>query len=83
MSSEYETYREPRVLLCVTGGVAAYKACEVLRLLQKAGCDVRVAMTQDSLEFVGKVTFEALSGHEVATSLYGFGDSSIPHIMLS
>ena len=83
MSSEYETYREPRVLLCVTGGVAAYKACEVLRLLQKAGCDVRVAMTQDSLEFVGKVTFEALSGHEVATRLYGFGDSSIPHIMLS
>lgn len=83
MSSEYETHREPRVLLCVTGGVAAYKACEVLRLLQKAGYDVRVAMTQDSLEFVGKTTFEALSGHEVATSLYGFVDSPIPHIMLS
>ena len=72
-----------KVLLGVSGGIAAYKACEVLRGLQKAGCDVRVMMTEDATRFVGEVTFEALSGHAVATSLYGFKESSIPHIMLS
>ena len=61
-----------KVLLGVSGGIAAYKACEVLRGLQKAGCDVRVMMTEDATRFVGEVTFEALSGHAVATSLYGF-----------
>lgn len=72
-----------KVLLGVTGGIAAYKACEVLRGLQKAGCDVRVMMTEDATRFVGTVTFEALSGHPVATGFYDFAESSIPHIMLS
>lgn len=71
------------VLLAVSGGIAAYKAVEVMRELQKSGCDVRVCMTEDSLRFVGKVTFEALSGHEVATGFYDFAESAIPHIMLA
>ena len=70
-----------RVLLVVCGGIAAYKACEVLRGLQKADCDVRVLMTQDATRFVGEVTFEALTGHAVLTSLYGNAESAIPHIM--
>ena len=49
------------VLLAVCGGIAAYKACEVLRALQRAGRDVRVVMTEDATRFVGTVTFEALS----------------------
>lgn len=69
-----------RVLLCVTGGIAAYKACEVLRGLQKAGCAVRVAMTADAQRFVGKVTFEALSGAPVLVDLYGHEGDPIPHI---
>ncbi len=73
----------PRVLLCVTGGIAAYKACEVLRGLQKAGCDVRVAMTESARRFVGEVTFEALSGAPVAFDLFGHAESAIPHIQLS
>lgn len=73
----------PRVLLCVTGGIAAYKACEVLRGLQKAGCDVRVAMTESARQFVGEVTFEALSGAPVAHDLFGHEESAIPHIQLS
>ena len=72
-----------KVLLGVSGGIAAYKACEVLRGLQKAGCDVRVMMTEDATRFVGEVTFEALSGHPVATSLYGYPESAIPHITLA
>ena len=75
--------RAPRVLLAVCGGIAAYKACEVLRGLQKVGCDVRVTMTEDAARFVGAATFEALSGAPVATSLYGHPGSAIPHIELA
>jgi phosphopantothenoylcysteine decarboxylase/phosphopantothenate--cysteine ligase len=59
-----------RILLCVTGGIAAYKACEVLRLLQAEGAEVRVAMTAAAAEFVTPLTFETLSRNEVATSLF-------------
>ena len=75
--------RRPHVLLAVCGGIAAYKACEVLRGLQKAGCDVRVTMTEDAERFVGAATFEALSGAPVATSLYDYPGSAIPHIELA
>ena len=78
-----EAGRRPRVLLAVCGGIAAYKACEVLRGLQKAGCEVRVTMTADASKFVGAATFEALSGAPVATSLYGHPGSAIPHIDLA
>ena len=84
MSAEKIEQREkPRVLLAVCGGIAAYKACEVLRGLQKAGCEVRVTMTADAERFVGTVTFEALSGAPVATSLYDYPGSPIPHIELA
>ena len=72
-----------RILLAVCGGIAAYKACEVLRGLQKAGCEVRVTMTEDATRFVGAATFEALSGSPVATSLYDYPGSAIPHIELA
>ena len=75
--------RSPKVLLGVSGGIAAYKACEVLRGLQKAGCEVRVAMTESATRFVGTVTFEALTGHAVATDVFTYRESSIPHISLS
>ena len=78
-----EAGRRLRVLLAVCGGIAAYKACEVLRGLQKAGCEVRVTMTADAEKFVGAATFEALSGAPVATSLYGHPGSAIPHIDLA
>ena len=72
-----------RVLLAVCGGIAAYKACEVLRGLQKAGCEVRVTMTEDAARFVGPATFAALSGAPVATSLFEYPGSAIPHIELA
>lgn len=71
------------VLLAVTGGIAAYKACEVLRALQKAGHEVRVTMTADAEQFVGPVTFTALSGSPVADDLYTHPTTPIPHIELS
>ncbi len=73
----------PRVLLVVCGGIAAYKAVEVLRGLQRAQCDVRVLCTRDALEFVGAATWEGLVHHRVSTSLYEDAHSTIPHIELA
>lgn len=78
-----EDKNTPHVLLCVCGGIAAYKAVEVLRLLQKRGCEVRVAATDDALKFVGAATWEGLCHREVTTSLYEDPYSRIPHIDLS
>lgn len=59
-----------RILLGVTGSIAAYKACEMLRLLQREGAEVRVMMTASAQEFITPLTFETLSGHEVITDLF-------------
>ncbi|MFY9220859.1 MAG: bifunctional phosphopantothenoylcysteine decarboxylase/phosphopantothenate--cysteine ligase CoaBC [Candidatus Nanopelagicales bacterium] len=58
------------MLLGVSGGIAAYKACTVLRLLRESGHEVRVAPTEAALRFVGAPTWEALSGHPVTTSVW-------------
>ncbi len=72
----------PVVLLGVTGGIAAYKAAELLRGLQKAGMDVRVAMTKAATRFVGPMTFETLSAHPVRLDEISelTADSRITHI---
>jgi phosphopantothenoylcysteine decarboxylase/phosphopantothenate--cysteine ligase len=59
-----------RIVLGVSGGVAAYKAAELLRLLVKAGAAVDVVLTEAGGHFVGSATFQALSGHPVFTSLW-------------
>ena len=73
-----------RVGLGVTGGIAAYKAVEVMRSLQKAGCEVRVAMTRHATEFVQPLTFRALSDAEVIVDDYDPENSDpIAHINFS
>lgn len=74
---------EPTVLLGVTGCIAAYKACEVLRLLQKAGANVKVIMTPMGAEFVTPATFRALSHNEVAIAPIAEHDEPIHHISLA
>lgn len=59
-----------RIVLGVTGGVAAYKACELARLLGKAGADVDVVMTEAATRFVAPLTFQALTGRPVYVSLW-------------
>jgi phosphopantothenoylcysteine decarboxylase / phosphopantothenate---cysteine ligase len=59
-----------RVLLGITGGIAAYKAAELVRLLTRAGVDVRVAMTEAATRFITPVTMQALSGQPVWTDLW-------------
>jgi phosphopantothenoylcysteine decarboxylase/phosphopantothenate--cysteine ligase len=73
--------KNKNIVLGVCGGIAAYKSVELLRLISKQGAIVRVFMTQSALEFVGWMTFQALSGMPVATDLFEKGDdASFKHI---
>lgn len=73
-----------RVLLCVCGGIATYKAAELVRRLRDAGADVRVAMTDNAQRFVGAATFQALSGQPVRTSLWDeAAEAAMGHIELA
>jgi len=70
-----------QIVLGVSGGIAAFKAVELLRLLVKQDAKVRVVMTSNATAFVGPLTFAALSGQPVSTSLFeGNDDASIQHI---
>ena len=60
----------PRVVLGVGAGIAAYKSCELLRLLTESGHQVRVVPTPDALRFVGEATWAALSGQPVTTDVW-------------
>lgn len=57
-------------LICVTGSIAAYKACEVIRILRKEGASVQVMMTESAEKFVGKASFAALTNNEVITEIF-------------
>jgi phosphopantothenoylcysteine decarboxylase / phosphopantothenate---cysteine ligase len=73
-----------KVAIGITGGIAAYKAIEVLRGLQRAGCEVRVAMTRHACEFVQPLTFRALSGAYVIVDDYSADNPDpIAHITFS
>jgi len=69
-----------KVALGVTGGIAAYKAAEVVRLLQDRGLDVQVVMTRAAREFVTPLTFAALSGHKVITGMFGEAGATEPNV---
>jgi phosphopantothenoylcysteine decarboxylase / phosphopantothenate---cysteine ligase len=71
----------PRVILGVGAGIAAYKSCELLRLLTESGHRVRVVPTPDALRFVGEATWAALSGEPVTTDVWT-GVSEVPHVRL-
>ena len=72
------------VLLCVCGGIAAYKAADLVRRLRDAGAEVRVAMTENAQRFVGAATFQALSGQPVRTSLWDeAAEAAMGHIELA
>jgi phosphopantothenoylcysteine decarboxylase/phosphopantothenate--cysteine ligase len=74
----------PRILLIVSGGIAAYKACEVIRLVRKAGGSVRCVLTAGGAQFVTPMTLAALSEQPVHTSLWDLKDEAeMGHIQLS
>jgi phosphopantothenoylcysteine decarboxylase/phosphopantothenate--cysteine ligase len=82
--SQEREFTGKRVALGVSGGIAAYKAAEILRGLQRAGCTVRVAMTVRACEFITPLTFRALSGSHVVVDDYAPGNPDpIAHITFS
>ena len=75
---------DKNIVLGVTGGIAAYKAAELCRLLRKAGARVRVVMTEAACEFITPLTMQALSGQKVARELFDLTDESqIGHIQMA
>lgn len=78
-----------KIVLGVTGGIAAYKAAEIVRLLQERGVQVQVVMTEAAQEFVRPLTFAALSGEKVITGMFAGGneqpnlDSAVEHIAVA
>ncbi len=69
-----------RIALGVTGGVAAYKAAELVRRLQQEKLDVQVVMTRSAREFITPLTFAALTGQKVITEMFGAGASDAPNV---
>lgn len=73
-----------KIVLGVTGGIAAFRACDVVSQLRKAGHEVRVVMTEGAQRFVTALTFEALSGNPVADEIWASStDARIEHISLA
>ena len=72
-----------KILLCVTGSVAAYKALELTRLLVKENCEVKIILTKSAKAFVTSLSFEALSQHKVYEDLFDYTDHPIEHIELA
>ncbi|GBD92756.1 coenzyme A biosynthesis bifunctional protein CoaBC [bacterium BMS3Abin05] len=66
-------FENKKILFGVTGGIAAYKACDIVRELKKQGADVQVAMTQSAQKFISPLTFETLSDRDVLTEMFPAG----------
>ncbi|TAL83677.1 MAG: bifunctional phosphopantothenoylcysteine decarboxylase/phosphopantothenate--cysteine ligase CoaBC [Rhodanobacter sp.] len=78
------TLAQRRILLGVSGGIAAYKSCELVRRLRELGAEVRVVMTESATRFVGAATFQALSGQPVRVSLWdASAEAAMGHIELA
>lgn len=75
--------KQKTVLVGVTAGIAAYKACEIVRGLQKAGVRVKVVMTKNATHFITPLTFQALTGEDVGVGMFDDPADPIPHIRLA
>lgn len=79
-----QSIHKKKIVLGITGGIAAYKSAELLRLLMKAGAEVRVVMSPAAREFIQPLTFQALSGHRVYTDIFDAeAESAMDHIELA
>ncbi|MCX7856967.1 MAG: bifunctional phosphopantothenoylcysteine decarboxylase/phosphopantothenate--cysteine ligase CoaBC [Deltaproteobacteria bacterium] len=80
----FTTLRNKEIIIAVTGGIAAYKTCELVRELTRRGASVHVVMTKNAMQFVSPLTFQTLSGHPVIHEMFElFTGSKIGHIALS
>ena len=78
------SFSKKNIILCVTGGIAAYKSAEIIRLFKKDGADVRVVMTESAKEFITPLTLQAVSGNQIHDSLLdAYAESAMGHIELA
>ena len=78
------SFSKKNILLGVTGGIAAYKSAEIIRLFKKLGADVRVVMTESAMEFITPLTLQAISGNEIHDSLLNTeAEAAMGHIELA
>ena len=78
------SFSKKNIILCVTGGIAAYKSAEIIRLFKKDGADVRVVMTESAKEFITPLTLQAVSGNQIHDSLLDVdAESAMGHIELA
>jgi phosphopantothenoylcysteine decarboxylase / phosphopantothenate---cysteine ligase len=82
LRDELPSLQGAKILLCITGGIAAYKSVYLARTLSQLGADVRVVMTRSAERFVGAPTFAAVTGNEVRTELFG-RSRDVPHVELA
>ena len=79
-----KNFLKKNILLCVTGGIAAYKSAELTRLFKKEGADVRIVMTESAKEFITPLTLQAVSGNQIHDSLLDEkAEAAMGHIELA
>ena len=79
-----KNFSKKNILLCVTGGIAAYKSAEIIRLFKKEGADVRAIMTESAKEFITPLTLQAVSGNQIHDSLLDENaEAAMGHIELA
>jgi len=79
-----QSFLNKKILLCITGGIAAYKSAEILRLFKKNGADIRIVMTEAAKEFITPLTMQALSGNPIHNSLLDEkAEAAMSHIELA
>ena len=79
-----QSFSNKNILLCITGGIAAYKSAEILRLFKKNGAEIRIVMTEAAKEFITPLTMQALSGNPIHNSLLDEkAEAAMSHIELA
>ncbi|MFW5781654.1 MAG: bifunctional phosphopantothenoylcysteine decarboxylase/phosphopantothenate--cysteine ligase CoaBC [Candidatus Muiribacteriaceae bacterium] len=78
----FDFFRDRKILVCVTGGIAAYKTLDIVSNLRKCGADIRVVMTRNACRFVTPLSFEAVSGARVYYDMWDRNSHDIDHISL-
>ena len=84
MHQKINPLKNKKILICITGSIAAYKACEIIRILKKQDADIKVMMSKSAEKFVGRATFAALTNNEVLIDLFpDTPKAGLEHIELS
>ena len=84
MHQKINPLKNKKILICITGSIAAYKACEIIRILKKQDADIKVMMSNSAEKFVGRATFAALTNNEVLIDLFpDTPKAGLEHIELS